>query len=64
MTYFILFSKLIGKEEAVNYAKAIASNRTLTEFNASGHSIGIEGVKAFANALTTNTTLKKVYPHT
>jgi hypothetical protein len=39
-----------GEADAVKFAGALATNTTLTEFHASGKSIGIEGARAMGTS--------------
>lgn len=54
----ILSTRRFGPTEARALAVALATNNTLRELLASGHSLGVTEASAFGRALSSNTTLR------
>ncbi|GLD91999.1 hypothetical protein PINS_up000532 [Pythium insidiosum] len=54
----VLSTRKISEADAVKLATAIASNSTLQELYFSGHKLGADGLRAFADCLAVNTALK------
>ena len=57
---YILSIRKLTHSNAVEIAKALKENKTIIEFYASGHDIGLEGIQAFSDMLKYNTTIQKL----
>ena len=57
---YLLPIRKISTSDACRLAQALENNTVLTEFYASGHSIGLEAFQAFAKMLERNSTLTKL----